>query len=145
MGDQVAAGFEPHFRKSKFTDPWEPLYSRVETDQVKIGTILKEAHCNSRGLVHGAFLTAIADNAVGLSCGVAMKNQGREPSGLVTVNLSVDFVGQAKVGDWIETDIHVVKAGKSLCFANCLISTARGPVARANATFSIAGRKAPAK
>ena len=32
MTNEIPAGFEPHFRKSPFTDPWEPLYSR-KTDQ----------------------------------------------------------------------------------------------------------------
>jgi hypothetical protein len=25
----IPEGFEPHFRKSPFTDPWEPLYPRA--------------------------------------------------------------------------------------------------------------------
>ena len=28
----IPAGFEPHFRKSPLTDPWEPLYSK-KTDK----------------------------------------------------------------------------------------------------------------
>ena len=30
-------GYEPHFRKSKITDPWEPIYSRRTEDAVWIG------------------------------------------------------------------------------------------------------------
>jgi len=29
MPDAVPEGFAPHFRKSKVTDPWEPLFSRA--------------------------------------------------------------------------------------------------------------------
>jgi uncharacterized protein (TIGR00369 family) len=130
-------GFEPHFRKSKFTDPWEPLYSKMEADQVRLGTHLTDAHCNSRGLVHGAFLAAIADNAMGLSCAQVLQAKGFEFVGLVTSNLSIDYVGMAKVGDWIKTDIDVVKTGKTLCIANCIIRSDKGPVARANATFQV--------
>ena len=130
-------GFEPHFRKSKFTDPWEPLYSKVESDQIRLGTLLTDAHCNSRGLVHGAFLAAIADNALGLSCAQVLQANGFEFGGLVTSNLSIDYVGMAKVGDWIGTDIEVIKTGKTLCIANCIIRSIKGPIARANATFQI--------
>jgi acyl-coenzyme A thioesterase PaaI-like protein len=134
---EVPKGFEPHFRKSKFTDPWEPLYSKVESDQVRLGTQLTDAHCNSRGLVHGAFLAAIADNALGLSCAQVLQANGFEFGGLVTSNLSIDYVGMAKVGDWIGTDIEVIKTGKTLCIANCIIRSNKGPIARANATFQI--------
>ena len=133
----VPEGFEPHFRKSRFTDPWEPLYSKVEADQVRLGTLLTEAHCNSRGLVHGAFLAAIADNAQGLSCAQVLQANGFEFGGLVTSNLAIDYVGMAKVGEWISTDIEVIKTGRTLCIANCIIKSAKGPIARANATFQI--------
>lgn len=133
----IPDGYAPHFRKSRFTDPWEPLYSKIAVEQVHIGVILTEAHCNSRGLVHGAFLAAIADNAIGLSCGKALKDKGVEHNSIVTTNLSIDYVGMASVGDWIATEIHVVKTGKTLCVASCIIESARGTVARANATFQI--------
>ena len=133
----IPDGFESHFRKSKFTDPWEPLYSKSEPDQLRMGVVLSEAHCNSRGLVHGAFLSAIADNAMGLSCGVVLKSKGREANGLVTINLSIDYVGRAKVGEWISTEIEVVKTGSALCFATCLLRTKEKIIARANSTFQI--------
>ena len=133
----IPEGFAEHFRKSKFTGPWEPLYSKAEEAQVRLGVVLSEAHCNSRGLVHGAFLAAIADNAIGLSCGTVLRSQGRESSGLVTTNLSVDYIGRAKVGEWIQTNVDVLKTGRTLCVATALIETPDGPVARANATFQI--------
>lgn len=129
--------YAPHFRKSAFTDPWEPLYSRVSQDEISLGTLLREAHCNSRGLVHGGFISAIADNAMGLSCVQIMKAEGRDVKSLVTVNLSVDFTGMAKVGDWIATHSEVLKLGGSLGFVQCQLRTPRAVVARANATFKL--------
>ncbi len=129
--------YKPHFRKSAFTDPWEPLYSRMTPDQISLGTILRDAHCNSRGIIHGGFISAIADNAMGLSCVQIMKDEGREVKSLVTVNLSVDFTGMAKVGEWIATDSEVVKLGGSLGFVRTRLITDKGTVARANATFKL--------
>lgn len=130
-------GFKPHFRQSKFTDPWEPLYSRVDDGQVSIGTILRDVHCNSRGFAHGAFLAAIADNAMGLSCHVILKTLERDTKGLVTVNMSTDYVGSAQLGAWLQTDSTVLKTGGSLCFTNCTILSNDQIVVRANATFRI--------
>ena len=129
--------YKPHFRKSAFTDPWEPLYSRMTPDQISLGTILRDAHCNSRGIIHGGFISAIADNAMGLSCVQIMKGEGRDVKSLVTVNLSVDFTGMAKVGEWIATDSEVVKLGGSLGFVRTRLITDKGTVARANATFKL--------
>ena len=42
----IPDGYHAHFRKSRFTDPWEPLFSKVEARQVSIGLVLSEAHCN---------------------------------------------------------------------------------------------------
>lgn len=131
-------GYTPHFRKSRFTDPWEPLYSRKEAREVSIGLWLAEAHCNSRGLVHGGLIASIADNAMGLSCGAALESEGRaQASGLVTVTLSTDYLGAARLGQWLATDTHFVKTGRSLCFADCLVRADGKPIARANATFSV--------
>jgi len=130
-------GFKPHTRRSPFTDPFEPLFARIDERQYALGTRLREVHCNSRGLVHGGFIAAIADNAMGLSCGLALTQGGRKVTGMVTVNLSVDYVGQAKVGDWLETDSTVVKLGGSLAFLETRLISGDTVVARANATFKI--------
>ncbi|MCH7816142.1 MAG: PaaI family thioesterase [Proteobacteria bacterium] len=140
MTETPPSGFSPHFRQSKFTDPWEPLYSQTEDDQVRIGVILRDVHCNSREFVHGGFIASIADNAMGLSCIAVMNSQTRASTGLITVSLSTDYVGAAKVGAWLQTDTTVLKIGGSLCFANCLITSGKEIVARASATFKIVGK-----
>jgi uncharacterized protein (TIGR00369 family) len=125
------AGFAPHFRKSPLTDPWEPLYSRRTDKAVIIGLRLGTPHTNSRGLAHGGLISALADNAMGLSCGV----QRPTTSGLVTVSLNVDFVGAAKLGQWIEFDTGFVKTGGTLCFAQCFVTADGTTIARASASF----------
>lgn len=133
----IPEAYSPHFRKSAFTDPWEPLYSRVLETEISLGTLLREAHCNSRGIIHGGFISAIADNAMGLSCVQIMKAEGREVKSLVTVNLSVDFTGMAKTGEWIATQSEVVKLGGSLGFVRTRLVTEKAVIARANATFKL--------
>lgn len=134
---EIPAGFDRHFKTSPFTDPWEPLYSKRAADQVRIGTVITEAHCNSRGLVHGAFLAALIDNALGLSIGAVLEADGREHAGLVTTNLSIDYVGRAGVGEWVATDCEVIKAGRTLSVANGVLATPERTIARANATFQV--------
>src|ERR1700742_3561952 len=91
---EIPAGFEPHFRKSPFTDPWEPLYSKKTETAVIIGLRLARPHTNARGLIHGGLIASLADNAMGYSCAQAM---GWATS-LVTISLAVDYVGAAEIG-----------------------------------------------
>lgn len=139
---EIPEGFAPHYRKSPVTDPWEPLYSRRNGNNVEIGLRLAAPHCNSRGLMHGGVIATLADNAMGLSCGaVYEKTFGEAGAGLVTVSLNVDYVASAKVGDWVEVRPRVVKAGRSMGFVEALVMAQGAAIARASATFRIATEK----
>jgi uncharacterized protein (TIGR00369 family) len=129
----VPEGFEPHTRRSGLTDPWQPIYARRSGRGVSLGIRADAAHANSRGLVHGGLITALADNAMGLSCG----EQVRNADGLVTVSLSVDFVGTAKVGQWVEICPEVIRIGSSLCFASALVLANDSVCARASGVFKV--------
>ncbi len=129
----IPEGFEPHFRKSPLTDPWEPLYSKRVDKAVILALRADTQHTNSRGFVHGGLLTALADNAMGLSCAL----QYEKPPGLVTVNLSIDFLGVARTGQWVEIETTFTKTGKRLAFAQAFLAADGVPCTRANATFSV--------
>jgi uncharacterized protein (TIGR00369 family) len=131
-------GFAPHFRKSNVTDPWEPLYSRVLPDRIVIGFHVRDAHTNSRGMLHGGLIAALADNAMGLSCVQVLTAQGQKPAGgLVTVSMATDYIGAAKLGQWVQIDTQYVKAGRTLCFAQAFISADGEVIARADARFKV--------
>ncbi len=138
----VPEGFERHFKTSGFTDPWEPLFSRREPRKLIMGLQITNAHCNSRGFAHGGLIAALSDNAMGLSTCEVLREDGRtDVGGLVTVSLNTDFIGSAKIGQWLEVDTHFVKTGGSLCFTAALILADSEPVARASATFKILKRR----
>ena len=132
------AGFLPHDRKSPLTDPWEPLFSRKTESAVVLGLRAGRAHTNSRGFVHGGLISALADNAMGLSCARRLNHTG----GLVTVNLNVDFLGSALEGQWLEFDTVYVKPGRTLCFAQAFVTADGQPCARANAVFRVVKKAA---
>src|SRR3954463_7552999 len=107
----VPDGFEPHFRKSPLTDPWEPLYSRRTHNAVMMGLRLAKPHTNSRGLIHGGLIAALTDNAMGYSCGQVINGAMGGQSSLVTVSLAVDFIGAAQVGQWLAVESEVIRTG----------------------------------
>jgi uncharacterized protein (TIGR00369 family) len=137
MTADIPEGYEPHFRKSPFTDPWEPLYSRKTDKSVSMGLRLGKAHTNARGLIHGGLIASLADNSMGYSCAQAT---GWTTS-FVTVSLAVDYVGSAEIGQWLAVDCEVIKTGNTLCFAQSLIKADDTVIARANAAFRVVPKK----
>ena len=127
----VPTGFERHDRKSPLTEPWEPIYRRISDDTVILALRAGPAHTNSRGFVHGGLISALADNAMGLTCSHRLGGDTR----LVTANLTVDFLGVAQIGQWLEFDTVFVKTGNSLCFTQAFVTVDGQPCARANAVF----------
>jgi uncharacterized protein (TIGR00369 family) len=134
----IPDGFERHFRQSPLTDPWEPIYSKRTADAVIIGLRLAKPHTNSRGLIHGGLIASLADNAMGLSCGVKLGDGGPR---LLTVSLAIDFIGTAQVGQWLAVETDVIKTGGTLCFAQCLVKADDAVIARANGTFRVVKKK----
>jgi uncharacterized protein (TIGR00369 family) len=138
----IPAGFAPHFRKSPVTDAWEPLYSRRTESAVHMGLRLAKAHTNSRGLIHGGLIAALSDNAMGYSCAQAM---GWDQSkSLVTINLAIDFIGSATIGQWLSIEPEVIRTGSTICFAQSLIKADDTVIARANGTFRVVPKKSAA-
>jgi uncharacterized protein (TIGR00369 family) len=132
----IPEGFAHHLRRSPLTAPWEPIYYKRTNDAVILAVRLAEAHTNSRSLAHGGFITALADNAMGLSCGVKLGGKAR----LLTASLSVDFISSARIGQWVAFETEVIKVGRTLCFAQCFVTADGERCARANGTFSVVHR-----
>lgn len=129
----IPEGFARHPRRSPLTEPWEPIYAKQTDGAYILALHLAKPHTNSRGLIHGGLIAALADNAMGLSCGV----KAGDVPGLVTVSLSVDFIGSASIGQWLAFETNFIKLGGSICFAQCMVTADGEPCARANATFKI--------
>jgi uncharacterized protein (TIGR00369 family) len=137
MTTDIPEGFERHFRHSPLTDPWEPIHSKRTADGIIIGLRLAAPHTNSRGQAHGGLITSLADNAMGLSCALKLGGGAR----LITVSLSIDFIGPAQIGQWLAVETDVIKTGGTLCFAQCFVTADGVKCARASATFHVARTK----
>ena len=135
----IPPGFERHFRQSPVTDPWEPLYSKRDGNAFILGLVITAAHCNSRGMLHGGVISALADNAMGLACSFAHGQESR----LLTAHLSVDFTGIAQVGSWVEVIAKPTRTGRTMCFAAAQVVTGEELVAQATAVFRAITQKTP--
>jgi uncharacterized protein (TIGR00369 family) len=130
----IPEAFRPHFRKSPATDPWEPLYWRCSDRAIDLFFEVRAAHCDARGILHGGVLAALCDNVMGLSLQAVL---GPVQTHLVTINLVLDFIASAKVGEAVLIVPRVLRWGGSICFCDALASSGDQPLARSNATFRV--------
>ena len=129
-------GFVPLFRSSPFLNTIGPIFGKGEGADLIIGLRVIEKHTNARGLAHGGVLATLADIALGY-CLAFYTNP---PQSLVTTNLTLDFAGSAKLGDWLEVKVDIQKSGSRLAFANAYISVGEQRIVRASAVFLVAGK-----
>jgi uncharacterized protein (TIGR00369 family) len=132
----IPADFKPLFRTSPASELIGPFYSRGEGAGLVLGLRVETKHCNARGAVHGGILATFADIALGYAMAFATD----PPTSLVTANLTLDFAGIAKLGDWLEAHVDVQKQGRRLSFANCYIVVDEQRIVRASAVFLVAGQ-----
>lgn len=132
MTDNIPEGFVPWPRSSPYLDVVGPFYFKEGGGEKIWGLRIEERHTNRRGLAHGGLMMTLADIALGYS---ALMSQD-PPAQAVTVSLTTDFAGSAKVGDWVEARADVQRVGKRVAFANCYISVDGERLVRASAVFS---------
>ena len=133
----IPAGFSPLFRTSPFLDTVGPLYSHGIGADIVVGLRIAEKHANARGQAHGGVFATLADIALGY----ALATSTDPPTSMVTANLTLDFAGGAKGGDWIEVRVDIQKNGSRMAFANAYIWNQQQRIVRASAVFLVVGPK----
>jgi acyl-coenzyme A thioesterase PaaI-like protein len=134
---EAPAGFEPFTRPSPLMDPWRPIYARAEADRWVLGVFLREPHTNSRATAHGGLIAAMADQAMGVSCSVKLKGEGVSVANLWTTSLTIEYLGAAKIGQWIAFDTTFARTGKTICYAECDVTADGETIARGRASFRV--------
>jgi uncharacterized protein (TIGR00369 family) len=137
MSGAAPEGFELLTRPSPLLDPWRPFYAETLPDRMVLGLWLREPHTNSRATAHGGLIAALADQAMGMSCGVKLRADGVNVSNLWTTSLTIDYLGAAKIGQWLAFDTNFARVGKTLCHAECDVTADGETIARGRASFRV--------
>jgi len=126
-------GFEPLFRTSPFLETVGPFFHRRAVDgSFIIGLRVLPRHANGRGVAHGGLLMTLLD--VTLGYGAAFSET--PPANLMTANLTADFAGGARIGDWVEAHVDVQRVGGRLAFANAYLVVNGERIVRGSAVFA---------
>lgn len=128
---QIPADFERLPEGFGYTDSVQPVYRRIEGEEVSFGLVVQPHHGNSMGICHGGVLMTLADMTAASGCNLARG----ELVGSPTINLSVDFIAAARQGEWIQADAEQVSLKRRFGFCSGAIYGPRGRIARFNGTF----------
>ncbi len=133
MPRRPPTGFGPISHKSPFRQLCGPLYERITPDGVALGVYVANKHGNLSAVVHGGMLAMLADSALGLAISAAAPHIRK----MVTTSLSIDYFGNAEVGEWIEARAAPHRIGRRMAFASCQIFRVEQPIVRASGAFLI--------
>ncbi len=116
-----------------------PLYIfEVDLQPVRLGFMVEGHHLNPMGSCHGGMLVTFCDMLMPI---VAQRTHpDLRGSQLPSMNLQVDFLSAVREGDWVEGEVEVLRATRSIVVAQCLVRTAAGLIARASGTFKVVER-----
>ncbi|MDN5918380.1 MAG: PaaI family thioesterase [Pseudonocardia sp.] len=129
----VPDGFTRVQRRSPFLDLLGELHVLDDDGQPVYGLRIRPEHANNRGAAHGGVLMTLADLVLGYTTAFASD----PPLPLTTASMSVDFVGAAQVGEWLEGRAEIVRTGRSLAFATCYLTVGDRRVVRASSVLAV--------
>ncbi|GEP09179.1 PaaI family thioesterase [Methylobacterium gnaphalii] len=136
MGEQTAETAFPAgwtaFEDPGFVALTGPVHHRTVEGRKEFAFRAEEKHVNLVGLVHGGMLVTFADRSLSI---VAM--DAMEGAGCVTIEMNVQFVGAAKIGDLVETVPEVVRKTSSLVFMRSILTCGGRPLATVSGIWKL--------
>lgn len=127
----IPPGFHLIDRMDEVAGAFHPLYlsRRDEDGAMAIGFRVGPQHCNPRGHCHGGAWATVADIIMGMNVATLTGLSGP------TISMTIDFLGSASAGQWVEGHVRVLRATPNLGFAECHFTADGDLVLRASATF----------
>lgn len=123
-------GFLAATPRSGFTGNNGPWYEKHEGGTLLRAFRVLDKHVNALGIAHGGMLMAFADSVLARAAFAETKRSA------VTMRMTCDFVGPARLGDWVEGSAELTRATRHLAFVRGRIWTGNRTVLTATAVFS---------
>jgi uncharacterized protein (TIGR00369 family) len=134
LSSRVPAGFRELTEASGFAAVNGPWFEKIENGRVIRGFLPGPQHANALGIVHGGMLAAFLDSAMGASVWQALQRRA------VTLTLSLDYLGPARIGDWLEAPGEVVGHDEHMAQVRGRLYGPRHEVLRGLGAFSLLSR-----
>ncbi len=127
-------GFVAMPLRDGFVSPNGPLFVATEPD-LRFGFRVGPGQCNPMRICHGGWIATVLD--------VMLPNIARltlddiDGRAMLTVNLSVDYLGTAPLGCWVEGHGQVLRRTGRMVFVQGMLASETGPVARGSGIFRL--------
>ena len=108
----IPEGFKTLSTPVRAEDNIGPFYYRKTDAGLTLGFYTEDKHSNAIGSVHGGVLTVFADYAATMVALSGVKEN------CATVSLTCDFIGAARLGNWIEAQGEVSGRTGSMTFVS---------------------------
>ena len=131
----LPSGFRPLRTMGDFIAANGPLYVRSEGGSVQLGFRVEARHTNPMRICHGGMMASFCDMLLPIS--IHRKSQEIGFRFLPTINLQIDYLAPARLGAWVQGEAELLKATRSLVFAQGLVSAEGVPCARVSGIFKI--------
>ncbi len=134
---QIPPGFSPIEHSAPFGRHTGPFFDKDEEGGFVRAFRVDERHVNSLGVAHGGMLATFADVVLAKAAILAASGP------TVTVRMVTDFLGPARLGDWVEGRARVVRTTRSLVFVRAELTVGRHPILTADGVYRILDRRRP--
>ena len=124
----------PLSRTDGFTAAAGPWFARDQDGRLVGGFRVLQKHVNPNGVCHGGMLATFCDVMMATACAYV---GGDATPVLPTVSLSLDYLEPTPGGAWMELRTELLRRGRSMAFAQGLLTVDGRPTVRANGVFSI--------
>ena len=111
------------------------MFCKMDDDTPIVGIIAEDKHRNKGDMMHGGMVSMLVDTATIWS--VQAHKKDPENTVTLTTNITVDFLGKIKVGDWVEARVNFIKGGNRVMFAECYLWANDKVVARGSAQIQV--------
>jgi uncharacterized protein (TIGR00369 family) len=95
----------------------------AERGEVEVEFIIQSKMTNPLGLLHGGMQCTLMDDIIGITVAtLGLENFS------ISLNLQINYLGKAKVGDKIRVNAKVIREGRNVIHATAKISHMNGKI-----------------
>ncbi len=116
-------GKEMHNSPSPVSRFLKGVLQEVEEGMLKIDFVIREEMTNPMGRLHGGAIGLILDDVIGATV-FTLPTENH----FVSVNINIDFLFSAKIGETLTAESKIVRKGKSIIHAECILINKRGRI-----------------
>jgi uncharacterized protein (TIGR00369 family) len=131
--DPARDGWEPA-QSAAFGTLVGPIWRKQVGERLRFGFIVAAKHMNRAGNVHGGMLMSLADQSMAMASRPA--NGGKRQA---TMELNIQFIGPAHLGEFVEAHPAVVRVTRSVVFMEAKMFVGERIVASANGIWKTFG------